>query len=197
VWAADSQCGNGRITVTAHPASTTGDGKPAAGNGSGGSSSWEEWRVLRFNGITRQTVMRVRAAPPLAAAPAAGAAATNGSTQQQGQPQSAGITARPECLAQEYLKTTAAVAAALLGLQRMLPSSDSGRLRALCIGVGGGSLPLFLAHHFPCMGRVGSGWADGWSTEAVWQQPFTLYGCLLLRLGLPPSLPTSACTQLF
>ena len=39
-------------------------------------------------------------------------------------------------------------------LQRCLQTASAGaaaaqQLRALCIGVGGGSLPLFLAHHFP------------------------------------------------
>ena len=159
VFSADSTCGNGRVSVTAHPATGRPSNSPRRGGGggtSGGGSadSWEEWRVLRFNDVTRQTVMRCT----VTAAPSGGSG------------QAPSVVAQPDCLAQEYLKTTAAVAAALLGLQRMLPApgqgpeeaaqrqgqrqGQRGRLRALVIGVGGGSLPLFLAHHFPSMGAA-------------------------------------------
>lgn len=37
-------------------------------------------------------------------------------------------------------------------LESCLQQSQHGsRARALCIGTGGGSLPMFLAHHFPGM----------------------------------------------
>ena len=174
VFAADSGCGNGRVEVTAHPASPLKKRSSSSSSGTAGGSgssfapppgSWEEWRVLRFNGVTRQTVMRVHVAP--------GGDGSNGRQQL--------VLTQPDCLAQEYLKTTAAVAAALLALQHLLPRSSSGsssngsggagagavggrRPRTLCIGVGGGSLPLFLAHHFPCMGACqprGNGGCEG------------------------------------
>ncbi|KAL4853379.1 Methyltransferase-like protein 13 [Chlorella vulgaris] len=127
VYESHSELGNGRITVTSH--SATPQSSPGAAE-----SAWEEWRVLRFNGVTRQSVARVRVQPT----------AARGSI----------VTVLPDCLAQDYLKSTAAVTAALLGLLSLLPraAAASGAamcLRVLCIGVGGGSLPLFLAHHFP------------------------------------------------
>ena len=152
VFAADSSCGNGRVTVTAHPASLKGQPSSSSGDAcsDGSGSSWEEWRVLRFNGVTRQTVMRVRVG-------AGGTSSGSGSGSSLKQT----LVAQPDCLAQEYLKTAAAVTAGLLGLQQLFPSRDSGgsgkeqrRLRALCIGVGGGSFPFFLAHHFPSMGEL-------------------------------------------
>ena len=104
--------------------------------------------MLRFNDVTRQTVVRVTLTPE-------GGSSGGGSPAVQ-------VAAQPDCLAQEYLKTGASVAAALLGLQRLVPAGggpdaqqqQQRRLRALCIGVGGGSLPLFLAHHFPGMGEL-------------------------------------------
>lgn len=132
VFEADSSLGNGRISVTAHPTSISSrtTGPPE--------EFWEEWRVLRFNSVTRQSVARVTVRR---------AAAGSDCVRRQL------VQAHPDCLAQEYQKTTAAVAAALLRLQRLLPpAAGGGRLRALCLGVGGGSLPHFLAHHFECMG---------------------------------------------
>lgn len=173
VFSADSGCGNGRVSVTAHPATgrpsnsprgagSNGSGSSNDGRGGGSPESWEEWRVLRFNDVTRQTVMRCS----VSVTPASGGGDGSSSS---GSSQALTVVAQPDCLAQEYLKTTAAVAAALLGLQRLLPAQRGGpggqqqaerpqaaqqqqRLRVLCIGVGGGSLPLFLAHHFPSMG---------------------------------------------
>jgi hypothetical protein len=134
VFEADSSCGNGRITVTAHATSAPSRDAGALGG------AWEEWRVLRFNAVTRQSVARVMVQRA--------AAGSDGVRRQL-------VQAYPNCLAQEYLKTTAAVAAALLHLQRLYPPApSSSRLRALCIGVGGGSLPLFLAHHFACLGGL-------------------------------------------
>lgn len=180
VFQRDSECGNGRVTVTAHTAT----GQPSLGRGRGssgasaacGAGGWEEWRVLRFNNVTRQTVMRVRVAA---------VTGESGGGSESGPGQRARVTAQPDCLAQEYLKSTAAVLAALLGLQRLVPGDSSGsgggagssngspagqgpaRLRALCIGVGGGSLPLFLAHHFPQMGEPRGPWGYGWSKSVV------------------------------
>eukprot|EP00873_Tetraselmis_striata_P011895 jgi/Tetstr1/432159/TSEL_021616.t1 len=109
VYRAESEH-NGLVEVTAHTARPIGAEVEA------------EWRVMRFNGITRQSVSRLVAL-------------------EAGQAR----VAEPECLAQEYLKTMAAIYAALHADQQ---GSDSG-MRLLCLGVGGGSLPMFLAHHFP------------------------------------------------
>lgn len=111
-----SLAANGVITVTAHPASSLPDylhpGTP------------QEWRVLRFNGATRQSVARV--SPPPSGPP----------------------RAWPHVLAFEYLKTMAAATAALSG-SIWGTGAATAPLRVLCVGVGGGSLPLFLSHHFP------------------------------------------------
>ncbi|EFN52903.1 hypothetical protein CHLNCDRAFT_138459 [Chlorella variabilis] len=178
VFAADSECGNGHVTVTAHPASATGQAAAASQGG------WEEWRVLRFNGVTRQSVARVWVQP----AAGSGAVARNGMQRQQPH-----IEAQAACLAQEYLKTAASVVAALLGLQGLLephqPAHSSGgngsgangkahRLRALCIGVGGGSLPLFLSHHFPRM-----------DVDAVELDP-AVVAAATRAMGLPAALPS-------
>lgn len=87
----------------------------------------EEWRVLRFNKVTRQSVSRVSIDE------------SKGSL----------IEANPECLASEYLKTIASVVAALIGIHSLAAHHhQSSPIRILCIGVGGGSLPLFLSHHY-------------------------------------------------
>lgn len=97
---------SGRVTVTAHPAS------PLRGEGEA------EWRVLRFNDTTRQSVARI----------------VDGK-----------VDAR--CLATEYLKTVAAVFAAVIGSRPLAP--PIGSMPALCIGVGGGSMVMFLNTYFP------------------------------------------------
>ena len=96
---------SGRVTVTAHPASLL----PGEGEA--------EWRVLRFNDATRQSVARI----------------VDGEVD-------AG------CLATEYLKTVAAVFAAVVGARGgEVPVAGT----ALAIGVGGGSMVLFLNQYFP------------------------------------------------
>ncbi|KAL4420428.1 hypothetical protein ABPG75_010084 [Micractinium tetrahymenae] len=204
VFSQDSCCGNGRVTVTAHPAvgqpssSSPHRGISAGGDSGSGGNTREEWRVLRFNDVTRQTVMRVTvvAAPGPGSSDKSSSSSGSGSAstqpqekQQQFQPT---VTAQPDCLVQEYLKTTAAVVAALLGLQRLVPASGSGSsskdsqegadgqqrmLRVLCIGVGGGSLPLFLAHHFPAM-----------EVDAVEIDP-AVVAAATQAMGLPTDLP--------
>ncbi len=101
---------SGRVTVTAHPAS------PLPGEGV--AEGEVEWRVLRFNDKTRQSVARI----------------VKGKVD-------AG------CLATEYLKTVAAVFAAVLGSRSQAP--PDGVMPTLCIGVGGGSMVLFLNKYFP------------------------------------------------
>eukprot|EP00747_Dinoflagellata_sp_TGD_P195650 gnl/TRDRNA2_/TRDRNA2_64646_c0_seq1.p1 gnl/TRDRNA2_/TRDRNA2_64646_c0~~gnl/TRDRNA2_/TRDRNA2_64646_c0_seq1.p1 ORF type:complete len:483 (-),score=62.98 gnl/TRDRNA2_/TRDRNA2_64646_c0_seq1:62-1510(-) len=114
VFQADSEV-NGDVVVTSHTASAL-DADSKEGR--------EEWRVLRFQAVTLQSVVRVTMLP--------------GGER---------VLQQPQCLASEYLKSMAAVAAGLMGL---LPQSDKA-MRVLCIGVGGGALPVFLAHHFPQM----------------------------------------------
>lgn len=126
---------NGLIEVTAHEAT------PVMNRGNP-----EEWRVLRFNEATRETAMRV---------------------ERKGEEDSS-VVADPETLAQEYLKSMASLFAALYGMivqdssgyagneqptAKACMSHDiiagdwnsrNGRRKLLCIGIGGGSLPLFL-----------------------------------------------------
>jgi len=110
---------NGNVTVTAH------DAVPLGGSEEEGLGVPEEWRVLRFNDTTRQSAARVKVA-------------ADGS-----------VAANLACLAQEYLKSMACVSAAIMGLQHQGAQAVEQPLQILCIGVGGGALPLFLAHHFP------------------------------------------------
>lgn len=98
---------------------------------------------------------------------------------------------QPDCLAFEYLKT--AVSAGLsfaslagLDLTQEAPSqqSDSAsdqsksfskrQLRVLCIGLGGGSLPLFLVHHLP-----------GAQVDAVELDPAVI-SAAVNAMGFPP-----------
>lgn len=151
--------------------------------------------MLRFNDVTRQTVMRVRVS-------ASGSSGRDGGS--SGRQASPGMTveALPGCLAQEYLKTMASLVAALLGLQRLQgqasarggASADGSalasepdhqqqprwlrrRLRVLCIGVGGGSLPLFLSHTLP--------WVE---VDAVELDP-AVVAAAMAAMGLPADHP--------
>jgi hypothetical protein len=110
---------NGLVQVTGHPATSL-EGKE------------EEWRVLRFNEKTRQSVARLQLHPH------------------------GGHQVVANCLAAEYLKTVAALFAAMIGLDFKYADKpydcmdkEKTKFRVLSIGVGGGSLPLFLKHHFP------------------------------------------------
>ena len=117
---------NGKVTVTSHDASPVAqeaEAEAEEGPGATAAGPKEEWRVLRFNDLTRQSAARVVVGP-------------GGELKQ-----------RPECLAQEYLKSNVSAMASVLGLNYGREVPDN--LRVLCIGVGGGSLPLFVAHHFP------------------------------------------------
>ncbi|GAB4814121.1 hypothetical protein N2152v2_001167 [Parachlorella kessleri] len=209
VFSADSACGNGRVTVTAHEA-TQQEGAPGA---------VQEWRVLRFNDATRQSVARVSLAPPSVptSSHAHPISSTHGSTASNGKPDSTGqhrqlggaflpsttasgtdssgggwtMMQQADCLAPEYLKTMASLAAALSGMQGLLPNAghshdgpststlppEQGPLRVLCIGLGGGSLPLFVTHHFP---RA--------VVDAVELDPVVL-AAATQAMGLPTTLP--------
>ena len=108
----DVSC-SGRVTVTAHPASSfPGEGRA-------------EWRVLRFNEKTRQSVARI----------------VDG-------------VVDPRCLATEYLKTVVAVIAAVTGARETsraetTSTTSAEQLATLCIGIGGGSIVMFLRAYFP------------------------------------------------
>ena len=99
---------SGEVTVTAHEASPLGNERNA------------EWRVLRFNEKTRQSVVRI-----------------------------ADGKADPGCLATEYLKTVVAVIAAVWGARGDTAGTVSPSV--LCIGIGGGSIVMFLETFFPEM----------------------------------------------
>lgn len=103
---------NGLVQVTSHPASPM------------GLEGYAEWRVLRFNAITRQSVTRLHDC-------------------------GTGLSVDRNCLATEYLKTVASVLAAMMGFRCV--GWESEEVKALSIGIGGGSLPLFLLGHFPLM----------------------------------------------
>ena len=101
---------NGLVQVTSHPVSVA------------WTEEGEEWRVMRFNKTSRQSVTRVQCRDG---------------------------TMLPTCLAAEYLKTVAAVIAAMVGIRNVVAPTDHQRV--LCIGLGGGSMPTFLRHYFKNM----------------------------------------------
>ncbi|KFK36218.1 hypothetical protein AALP_AA4G093200 [Arabis alpina] len=140
-----SEKGNGVVSVVAHPSSLP------SRDSWGETERWLEkrymevmprdgrlkilgyqWRSLRFNDDTRQSTVKVMAAC------------------RDLQPSSVFYMQQPHCLAVPYLKSMASV-----GLTSLVASKyDIGsvaigkkQMRILCIGHGGGSLPLFLAHH--------------------------------------------------
>lgn len=154
------------VTVTSHPASLDGfSSEVLSTNSVEKISSREEWRVLRFNSVTRQSVTRVKVLNRYS-----NQHLVDNQQQRPWLEDSHHVVAVPDCLAQEYLKSMASVLAALLGLFRLLPPSMDGSggkstlrsnpqrgdatvieptLRVLCIGLGGGTFPLFLHYHFP------------------------------------------------
>ena len=105
VFERESACGNGRVTVTAHAASPVeGPAEPGPGfSGRGPASEQQQWRVLRFNGVTRQSVARVAL-----------------QRMEGGRGDALGegwrLQAQPDCLAADYLKTVASAGARVCGL---------------------------------------------------------------------------------
>jgi hypothetical protein len=86
VFSTQSQHGNGVVSVTAHAASRQ---DPPPGTGlEGGARAWQEWRTLRFNEATRQSVAKVWVHEGV----------QGGGGREH---------AQPECLAMEYLKSMA------------------------------------------------------------------------------------------
>ncbi|XP_077229669.1 S-adenosyl-L-methionine-dependent methyltransferases superfamily protein isoform X1 [Tasmannia lanceolata] len=89
-----------------------------------------QWRVLRFNDDTRQSTAKIMAAYRIS------------------DPGSVYIMQQPHCLAVPYLKSmVSAGLATLASCNYDLVSAVHGKesMHVLCIGHGGGSLPLFLA----------------------------------------------------
>lgn len=89
-----------------------------------------QWRSLRFNDETRQSTVKVMAAS------------------RASEPGSVFLMQQPHCLAVPYLKSMMSVGlATLASCNYDLKSAVLGKkkMHVLCIGHGGGSLPLFLA----------------------------------------------------
>ena len=109
VFERESACGNGRVTVTAHAASPVmGPTKPESwGSGPGATSEQQQWRVLRFNDITRQSVARV-----------ALQRVEGGRGDALGEDWR--LQAQPDCLAADYLKTVASAGVRVCGLASVL-----------------------------------------------------------------------------
>ncbi|KAK4266214.1 hypothetical protein QN277_027169 [Acacia crassicarpa] len=89
-----------------------------------------QWRVLRFNDDTRQSAVKVMA------------------TYQETKPDSIYLMQQPHCLAVPYLRSMVSVGlATIASCEYDIVSVLQGKkpMHILCIGHGGGSLPLFLA----------------------------------------------------
>ncbi|KAI3943932.1 hypothetical protein MKW92_025855 [Papaver armeniacum] len=89
-----------------------------------------QWRVLRFNDITRQSAVKIMAAC------------------KKSDPESVFFMQQPHILAVPYLKSMATVGLTTIASCNFdLMGAVSGRkpMHVLCIGHGGGTLPLFLA----------------------------------------------------
>ncbi|CAI9271273.1 unnamed protein product [Lactuca saligna] len=92
-----------------------------------------QWRTLRFNDDTRQSTVKVMAA------------------YNQQDPGSIFLRQEPHCLAVPYLKSMVSAGLASVSCNYDLESVVNGKnsMKILCIGHGGGSLPLFLAYKIP------------------------------------------------
>ncbi|KAL5542362.1 hypothetical protein UlMin_010072 [Ulmus minor] len=89
-----------------------------------------QWRVLRFNDVTRQSTVKIMAA------------------YRDSEPGSVFLMQQPHCIAVPYLKSMVSVGLATLAscdydLRNVVQGNE--KMRVLCIGHGGGTLPLFLA----------------------------------------------------
>lgn len=148
---------NGLVEVTAHPASLNGFSSDVFS--AYGGETRQEWRVLRFNNVTRQSVARVAI---IADGGIDGSRAHLDMQHHRWLRSDQSLIARPDCVAQEYLKTLISVFGAVVGLQGLFQSSGKRNnnsdgattsrrrpFKVLCIGLGGGTLPHFIAHHFP------------------------------------------------
>lgn len=152
VFSKASSYGNGQVEVTAHAAAPLRN-----------QQRMEEWRVLRFNGSTHQSVARVHIPAHASTADSSPLDLSDedcdvrAKDSQVIRPGVGPVVADPRCLAMEYTKTMAAAVSAVVGmagLQHWVRSQATlGTTGGCCVcyGMGGGSLPLFLAHHFPQM----------------------------------------------
>lgn len=113
-----SRVGNGIVQVTSHHCEEE-SGEDGEING----TKKLEWRVLRFNETTRQSVAKV--------------AVIWDPTQKR-----TVETCQVQCLAFEYLKTMGALAITIMSARE----KKEGWIKALFVGLGGGSLPLYLQH---------------------------------------------------
>ncbi|XP_071736315.1 uncharacterized protein [Rutidosis leptorrhynchoides] len=92
-----------------------------------------EWRTLRFNDVTRQSTAKVMLA------------------YKESDSCSVFLRQEPHCLAVPYLKSmvSAGLASILCNYDLLSCVYGTNTLKVLCIGHGGGSLPLFLASKIP------------------------------------------------
>ncbi|KAK4854898.1 hypothetical protein QYF36_002281 [Acer negundo] len=89
-----------------------------------------QWRSLRFNDHTRQSTVKIMAAC------------------RKSEPGSVFFMQQPDCLAVPYLKSMVSVGLATMASCYQDPMNavhEQKTMKILCIGHGGGSLPLFLA----------------------------------------------------
>lgn len=138
--------GNGVVSVIAHPSSRPNrmhwskmerwlqqrceEVHPGFGNEGNLRVLGYQWRVLRFNDVTRQSTAKVML------------------TYRENKPEVVYLMQQPHCLAVPYVKSmVSAGLSALSSCNFDITSTLQGKenMHILCIGQGGGSLPLFLA----------------------------------------------------
>nr|POE97545.1 hypothetical protein CFP56_17064 [Quercus suber] len=152
VFRSSSDKGNGVVSVLAFPSSKPSEvqwprmerwlqeryAEVCPGSGSGSGRGDEErfrilgyqWRALRFNDDTRQSTVKVMSA------------------YRQSEPASICLMQQPHCLAVPYLKSMVSVGLSTIascGYDIINAVHGKKTMNILCIGHGGGSLPLFLA----------------------------------------------------
>ncbi|EPS60994.1 hypothetical protein M569_13807, partial [Genlisea aurea] len=128
-----SHCGNGVVSVLAHPSSQPGRLEREL------AEKWLqhkfrvtgcEWRTLHFNEYTRQSTVKVLVA------------------HREEEPSSILLQQQPHCLAVPYVKSMISTGLATLSASScdVFKNAVQGKqsINALCIGHGGGSIPLFL-----------------------------------------------------
>ncbi|XP_061355388.1 uncharacterized protein LOC133299911 [Gastrolobium bilobum] len=138
--------GNGVVSVVAHPSSRPSrmhwstmerwlqqrceEVHPGYGDGGNLRVLGYQWRVLRFNDVTRQSTAKVMAA------------------YRENKPDCVYLMQQPHCLAVPYVKSMVSAGLATIASCNFdIISAVQGKksMHILCIGHGGGSLPLFLA----------------------------------------------------
>ncbi|KAM4117007.1 hypothetical protein ACB094_02G092900 [Castanea mollissima] len=148
VLRSSSDKGNGVVSVLAFPSSKPSEvqwpkmerwlqeryAEVCPGSGSGNEERFRilgyQWRALRFNDDTRQSTVKVM------------------SLYRQSEPASICLMQQPHCLAVPYLKSMVSVGLSTLascGYDIINAVHGKKSMHILCIGHGGGSLPLFLA----------------------------------------------------